>query len=117
MDNHADHPARRSVYYDDSCVLCDAAAKKIRAEMDADTIGSSSDLPSGITKEALVHEMHAMDENGNVFSGVEAIVVILRWHPRWYWLAPVVAFPGIKQAVALVYRIVARNRYRWFGRR
>ena len=117
MDNHADHPGRRSVYYDDSCELCEQSARKISADIDLDTVGASADLPSSITKDALMHEMHAMDENGVVYRGIEAIIVILRWHPTWFWLAPVISLPGIKQIGALVYRIVATNRYRWFGKK
>ena len=117
MNNHVMDNSKRTVYIDDECELCDQAAKKIRAEIGASIVGSSAALPANIEKQDLLREVHAMDENGVVYRGVEAIIVILRWHPQWFWLAPVVAFPGIKQVVAAGYRVVARNRYRWFGKR
>jgi predicted DCC family thiol-disulfide oxidoreductase YuxK len=117
MDNHVDHPHRRSVYYDDSCELCESAAQKIRADIDLDTVGGSQDLPAAIQKSELMNEVHAMDESGVIYKGVDAIIVILRWHPRWFWLAPVIALPGIKQVTGAGYRVVARNRHRWFRRR
>lgn len=117
MDNHAGDNSKRTVFIDDECELCARSAKKIRDEIGAAIVGSSAALPASVVKSDLLREVHAMDENGVVYRGVDAIIVILRWHPRWFWLAPVVALPGVKQVVAFGYRIVANNRYRWFGRR
>lgn len=117
MDNHVDHPNRRSVYYDDSCVFCEGAAKKIKADIDLSTIGASEDVPEIIDKEALKHDVHAIDEDGVVHRGYDAVILILQWHPQGRFVAPLLALPGIKQIGAGMYRIVAKNRHRWFGKR
>ncbi len=117
MDNHASDMSKRTVYFDDECELCERSARKVRDEIGASIVGATADLPRTISKKDLLHDVHAMDENGVVYRGVEAIIVILRWHPRWFWLAPVIAVPGIKQLTAAGYRFVADNRYRWFGKR
>ena len=117
MVYHPDHPKRPSVYYDDSCVLCEGAAAKIRHDIGLETRGASGDLPAVINKDELMHDVHAIDENGTVHKGVDAIIMILRWHPTWFWIAPIVAFPGIKHIVGAGYRVVAQNRHRWFGKK
>ncbi len=114
MDNH---PRERTVYYDDSCELCEGAAEKIRTDIDLDTVGASGELPEGVSKEALMYEVHAMDENGVMHKGIDAVILIVRWHPRWNWVAPVLALPGIKHAGAVVYRVVAANRHRFYRRK
>ncbi len=86
------------------------------AEMDLDAFGISTDSPTGIKKAYLMRDVHAMDENGVMHKGIDAIILILRWHPRGKYLAPVLALPGIRHAGAGVYRIIATNRHRWFGR-
>lgn len=87
------------------------------AEMDLDAYGISETAPETVSKEALMRDVHALDENGVMHKGIDAIILILRWHPRGKYIAPVLALPGIRHAGALVYRIIATNRYRWFGRR
>ncbi len=117
MDNHVKGQPARTVYFDDGCEACNNAARKIKADIDLSVIGMSEEGARVIDKEALKRDVHAMDEHGVMYRGIDAVIVILRWHPAWFWLAPIIALPGIKQAAQLVYRIVAANRYRWFGRR
>jgi predicted DCC family thiol-disulfide oxidoreductase YuxK len=116
MDNHAqDH--RRTVFYDDACEMCEKAATKIRADIDLDTVGISGELPDVIDKKELTEEVHAMDEEGNVYKGIDAVIMIMRWHPWWRWFAPLVALPGVRHAAAAVYRFVAHHRHLFFGKR
>lgn len=112
MVYHPDHPERRTVYYDDTCELCEGAAQKVLKTTDASIVGVSKDLPKFIDKEALMREMHAMDEHGVMHKGIDAVILILRWHPQGKYVAPILALPGIKQLGAVVYRMVAANRYR-----
>ena len=104
----------RTVYFDDGCEACEKAAQKIRADIDLTIVGMSEDLPRFIDKEALKRDVHAMDENGVMHRGIDAIIVILRWHPQGRYIAPILALPGIKQIGAGVYRVIAANRHRWF---
>ncbi|MBP9757625.1 MAG: DUF393 domain-containing protein [Candidatus Pacebacteria bacterium] len=117
MDNHAEGDRVRTVFFDDECELCEGAVKKIEADIDLNTVGMSEDLPRFIDREALKRDVHAMDENGVMHKGIDAIIVILRWHPQGRFVASVLALPGIKQVGAVVYRIVASNRHRWFGKK
>ncbi len=105
------------MFYDDSCDLCESTVKKLRTDIDLDAVGASETLPEGMSKEALMYQMHAMDENGVMYRGIDAVIVILRWHPLGRYVAPISALPGIKHLGALVYRIIASNRHRWFGKR
>ena len=106
----------RTVYFDDDCVACEMAAQKIKADIDLNVVGASN-IPRFIDKEALKRDVHAMDEHGVMHRGIDAIIVILRWHPQGRYVAPILALPGIKQLGAGVYRIVANNRHRWFRKR
>ena len=117
MDNHVEGEPVRTVYFDDSCEACEKAAQIIKADIDLNTVGMSEDLPRFIDKEALKRDVHAMDENGVMHQGIDAVIVILRWHPQGRFVAPILALPGIKQLGAGIYRIVASNRHRWFGKR
>jgi predicted DCC family thiol-disulfide oxidoreductase YuxK len=113
MVYHPDHPERRTVFFDDECELCEDAAVRLQKEIGVSIRGASSDTGQFIDKETLVRELHAMDENGVMHTGIDAVIVILRWHPQGKYVAPIVALPGIKQLGALVYRIVSANRHRW----
>jgi predicted DCC family thiol-disulfide oxidoreductase YuxK len=117
MENHAEDMSKRTVYFDDECALCDASAKKIRDEIGAQIVGASDESSKFIDKNALMRDVHAMDEHGVMHRGIDAVIVILRWHPQGKYVAPILALPGIKQIGAGVYRIVAANRHRWFGKR
>ena len=100
------------IYYDDTCTLCERGANKIRREMAVETVGASSiNIPSTIDRTKLLYEIHAVDDAGRGYGGVDALIKILEWHPRFKWLAPFVALPGIKQCVALGYWIIARLRH------
>ena len=100
------------IYYDDTCALCNRGAKKLRDESDIETVGASSmQIPSTIDPKRLMYEIHAVDEAGTVYGGVDALIKILEWHPRFKKLAPIVRLPGIKQFVAVGYWIVARLRH------
>lgn len=117
MDNHAPDTSKRTVYFDDECELCESSAKKVRDEIGAHIIGASEESSKFIDKNALMRDVHAMDENGEMHRGMDAVIVILRWHPQGRFIAPILALPGIKQIGAGVYRVVAANRHRWFGKR
>ena len=106
------HTVSGRVYYDDTCTLCERGAAHLRSETEIETVGiSSSDIPTEIDKRKLQYEIHAVDDDGRVYGGVDALIKILEWHPRFKWLAPFVALQGIKQCVAVGYWVIARTRH------
>ena len=97
MDNHVEGQPVRTVYYDDSCEACEKAAGKIKADIDLSVVGASETGAEFIDKNALMRDVHAMDENGVMHRGIDAVILILRWHPQGRYVAPILALPGVKQ--------------------
>ena len=97
MDNHVEGQPVRTVYYDDSCEACETAARKIKTDIELNTIGASDTRAAFIDKETLMRDVHAMDENGAMHKGIDAVILILRWHPQGRFVAPILALPGVKQ--------------------
>ncbi len=60
--------------------------------------------------------MHVVRPDGRVFAGAEAVMRAIARVPVLGWPAFVYYVPGIRQLAELVYRYVAKNRYRLFGR-
>jgi predicted DCC family thiol-disulfide oxidoreductase YuxK len=106
---------RISIYYDGTCRLCSGIIEKIehssRREI-FEALDTSDHLPEGITHDAALHEVYAVDGIGKMHSGSAAVLFILSQYPRWRWLAAVGSLPLIKQIAALFYRVVADNRHR-----
>lgn len=103
----------RKVYFDDTCDLCSYIAAMLVSKGDVSLIGlSRSLLPPHTSREDALMEVHAVDERGAAYKGIDAIIQILSWHPRWKWLSPIVASPGIKQCTRFLYHVIARHRYR-----
>ena len=56
--------------------------------------------------------LHVQDENGRVYAGVDAFLVIWRQMARWRILARIVSFPLIRPLANAAYRIFAAWRFR-----
>jgi predicted DCC family thiol-disulfide oxidoreductase YuxK len=61
--------------------------------------------------------MHVVSPDGRVFAGAEGAARIAQRLPLLGWLALAYYLPGLRQLANLVYGLVARHRYRLFGRR
>jgi predicted DCC family thiol-disulfide oxidoreductase YuxK len=109
--------AKRTVYYDDTCALCEGVAETLEKDTNLALVGATHELPERISRTALMRDVHAIDEQGAIHRGIDAVIMIMRWHPRWRWFAPVVALPGVKNVGAIIYRIIATNRHRWFRKK
>jgi predicted DCC family thiol-disulfide oxidoreductase YuxK len=68
-----------------------------------------------LSHERLMSEMVIVDRRGQRHGGAEAIRYLTRRLRRLWWAAPLLWFPGTLWLWKLLYRLVARNRYR-FGR-
>ena len=108
-----------TILYDATCVLCVGSKKKLESWATAGSMRfvaiqspDAKALVPGVSEEQLYGAMHVVEE-GRVTGGADGWFRIMRLAPltmAWVaWFTPlVVARP--------VYRWIARNRYRWFGR-
>ena len=117
------------VVYDGECNLCLATAAKlqaIRTESRLEWIAlqslASGETPAwpaiaGIPPDRLAAQLHVTDEAGRLYGGSDAIMRLLRDVPSLKWLGVIGSRPGFRPLTAWVYRLIARYRYRLFGRK
>ncbi len=70
---------------------------------------------SDIAPTGCLDAMRFMDHRGAVSSGVDAFRGMLPYLPMGRVIALFFRLPGAYRLVVLLYRMIARNRYRWFG--
>ncbi len=106
-----------SIYYDGTCTACSKVVEKIRSSSQNEKFEpidiTHAILPKGITSAQAQRDVHAIDEYGKQYVGIDAVVRILREYPHWRPIARIISLPGIKQGATLIYRIVAANRH-WY---
>lgn len=109
-----------TIFYDGSCSVCASEIDVYRRKehggrlifIDIGAHGFDPS-PSGITLDEFMHDLHAIDREGQVYRGVEAFRAIWRAFPasKWYGLlATLVALPGVNSLARLAYRSFARIR-------
>jgi len=119
---------RLSVVYDGECNLCLATVNKlrsmpIRAELvfvplqrlisgEVRAWPGIDDVPSF----ELYAQLHVTDEQGRRYSGADGVLKLLSLTPRLAWLGAIARLPGCYGITRGIYRLVARYRYRLFGR-
>jgi predicted DCC family thiol-disulfide oxidoreductase YuxK len=104
------------IYYDGTCGLCNGIIGKLEQSSQGENfepIPIVEKSPPGVTAAEAWHDVHAIDSNGKMYRGGDAVLFILFQYPRWRWLAAIGKLPGIRQLVSLGYRIVADNRHRF----
>ncbi|MGL5864681.1 MAG: thiol-disulfide oxidoreductase DCC family protein [Dermatophilaceae bacterium] len=70
----------------------------------------------GLTEEQCQHALQYVDATGQVHAAQDAVARLLRdSHPWWRPAGAALRLPGVNQLAGLVYRWVARNRYRLPG--
>jgi predicted DCC family thiol-disulfide oxidoreductase YuxK len=105
--------------YDDSCVMCSAAARWVGKNTDLTLVpGSSSSLPA-TDLDRSVWLMGAGDTADAKVGEALAVAGILRHSRRWWWRAcgAVLSLWGVRHMGNVVYRFVARNRHRFLKTR
>ena len=108
-----------TIIYDEQCRFCIRSLEWMRGRdrrklLDAvgcRTPERATRFPS-VAEEACLREMYLVDEEGRAFAGADAVAQVLRRLPAWRPIGWMLSAPGVKQAAALGYRLVARNRYR-----
>ncbi|MDI4644881.1 thiol-disulfide oxidoreductase DCC family protein [Cohnella hashimotonis] len=117
-----------TVYYDGECRLCLAAVDRLRRSrtrselrfvplqsLPAGSFGSAPGAPEGEAghlSQILVKDGAA----GKVTGGADAVMLLLKDMPGLAWLGWLGALPGLRLLSAAFYRLVAKYRYRLFGR-
>jgi predicted DCC family thiol-disulfide oxidoreductase YuxK len=112
------------VLFDGHCRFCTRGAKTIARRFGADRVttrdfqeaGVLDDYP-GVTHEACMKKIHLVMPDGRVYAGAEAFARLFATVRIVGWIAFVYYVPGLRQIAELVYTLVARARYRLFGRR
>ena len=108
------------IFYDGSCSVCAAEMESYRRReqgghlLFVDISAPEFDpSPYGITLDAFMYEMHAIDREGAVYRGVEAFRAIWQAFPAstgYGVLAALVSLPGVNFLARLAYRGFARVR-------
>ena len=108
------------VFYDGACSICAAEmAVYRRREHEGRLVFVDLNAPDfdpapyGITREAFMFEMHAIDRQGRIYRGVEAFWAI--WHAfpnsTWYGLlGTLITLPGLNLLARFGYSCFARIR-------
>ncbi len=108
------------IFFDGSCSVCAVEMEMYRRKehggrlrfVDISAPGFDP-FPYGITLDAFMYEMHAIDHDGRVYRGVEAFRAIWQAFPastRYGLLGALVALPGVNFLARLAYRGFARIR-------
>ena len=98
------------VFYDGKCGLCRREIghyQKIASPSDFHWIDITEDRESlakaGLTFDVAIRRMHAQDEYGNLYKGVDAFILIWKHLPRWKYLAVIITLPVVKQIANIAY--------------
>jgi predicted DCC family thiol-disulfide oxidoreductase YuxK len=117
------HPAPLIVLYDGHCSFCTRSARglqrrfgerRVRA-VDLHQPGVLDGQPPAV-RDAAMTKMHVILPSGRVVAGAEAAARIAAGVPIVGWLAYLYYVPGLRQLMERAYGLVAKNRYRLFGR-
>lgn len=108
------------IFYDGSCSVCAAEMEIYSRKGLADRLHfidisapEFDPAPYGITPEAFMYEMHAIDREKRVYRGVDAFRAIWQAFPtstRYGLLGALVALPGVHLLARLAYWSFARTR-------
>jgi predicted DCC family thiol-disulfide oxidoreductase YuxK len=110
------------VYYDGSCRYCTRQKNRMvrrdrhqRILFTDLTNPGPAGLDCNIPMDRLMAEIHARTAAGEIFSGVEALRRIYSVFGL-SWLVALTRLPGIAHLLDLLYKHIARNRYKLAGR-
>jgi predicted DCC family thiol-disulfide oxidoreductase YuxK len=110
---------RPVLVFDGDCGFCTSCARVLeKIEPDAKIVAwQLTDLAAlGITEEQAADAVQWVQTDGTIRSGHEAIAAVLSSAgPIWRIIGRLTLLPGISWVAAMVYRLVADNRYRLPG--
>ena len=104
------------IYYDGTCKMCSGIVQKLEHSSQGSLFSPTKiaeHLPEGVTTSEARRDVHAVDKNGTVYRGADAVLYIISQYPQWRWVAFMGRLPLIRQVVRILYRIIADNRQRF----
>lgn len=115
--------SRNVLIYDAECRLCVSSKKWVErwdrrrriSFLPFQTAEAKEQLPD-LAGMACMDAMRFIDAQGKITSGVDAFRRMLPLLPFGRPLSLLFYLPGVPLLAAVIYRHVAENRYRWFGR-
>jgi predicted DCC family thiol-disulfide oxidoreductase YuxK len=111
---------RNTVIYDGDCGMCTRLAGFVRRRLrpDAD-VRASQELELaryGVTEAECAEALQYVTAGGRVYAAQDAVArLLLASRPWWRPAGLVLLVPGVNALAGVVYRWVARNRYRLPG--
>jgi len=114
--------ARLTALYDGDCRFCTRSARDLQRRFGKDRLAVRNFHEpgvldeTGVARDAAMKRLHVVTDAGRVYAGAEAIARIVASVPLVGWLAYVYYVPGLRQLAELVYGVIAKNRYRLFGK-
>lgn len=110
-------PADLVALFDGDCAICTATMQFIWARdlvgrvecVDLRDAQSALRFPE-FTPDAVRAQLHAVDSEGRVWVGIDAVRECGRRLPRYRWVAWVLGVPGIRFCAQQVYLLIAKNR-------
>lgn len=105
--------------YDGNCGFCRASVEKIKildlfatlSLVDLHQVGDLKTLHPQLTKELAMSQMHLIEPNGKIYGGFDVFRRICFTMPMLYVVIPVIYFPGARALGAMLYKLIAKNRY------
>ncbi|SFP35190.1 Predicted thiol-disulfide oxidoreductase YuxK, DCC family [Nitrosomonas cryotolerans] len=108
------------VYYNSACPVCNAGIEKQKnrmekCEIEWKDIDSDNALVNEINADLkFVRErLHVIDDNGNLYVGLDAFIAIWGNSPSENWKANILRLPVIKHIGRLIYNLFAAALYKW----
>lgn len=121
MTTSANRPAPPVLVYDGDCGFCTRSALVARRFVmpTGGTVVASYDLDLdafGLTMDECLEALQFVDSRGRVHAAQDAVAhLLLAGAPWWRPLGAVLLVPGLNAVAGVLYRAVARNRYRLPG--
>ena len=110
-----------TIYYDGLCNLCSGAINTIAESTQKERFTvfdvTNGPLPPNVSREEALRNMYAVDTEGRLYKGADAVLKILEEYPNSRWISYIGRMPVVRQLAALLYWFIARNRYWMFGRK
>lgn len=108
-----------TVFYDGKCGLCSREINYYRSIapagiFDWQDITESTDAlnEQGVSLADGLKLLHAQDQSGRMYIGVDAFILIWKQLKRWHVLAAFVELPLVRQLAELTYRVFADWRFK-----
>ncbi len=106
------------IFYDNKCNICSKEIQfyKKRNIKSIEWIGIHNNTEklnkANISKESSLKEIHIIDENNNVYKGVDAFIVLWKNFKYFRYLAIIINFYPIKILAKFAYKIFAKYRFK-----